>query len=119
MKKNNSLIRATIQSIIEWIESNISNPMPIKVLSDKSGYSAGHFQKSFKKITGMTPKVYITYRKMIIAKELLAETHSSITEITMYLGYAQQPTFSKVFREYYRITPTQYRLNTHTVCAQE
>lgn len=45
------LMRLTIKDIIDWIECNIATPLPLKVLAQKSGYSARHFQRGFKKIT--------------------------------------------------------------------
>ncbi len=104
------LMRLTIKDIIDWIECNIATPLPLKVLAQKSGYSAWHFQRGFKKITGMTPGVYIRYRKMVIARDLLHNTRHSITDIAMHLGYRQQSTFCRAFREHYHRTPGQYRL---------
>lgn len=104
------LMRLTIQDIIDWIECNIATPLPLKVLAQKSGYSAWHFQRGFKKITGMSPGVYIRYRKMVIARDLLHDTRHSITDIAMHLGYRQQSTFCRAFREHYHRTPGQYRL---------
>lgn len=113
-ESSGSLMRLTIQDIIEWIDFNISEPLPLCTLAQKSGYSAWHFQKSFKKVTGMSPGEYILKRKMVMAQDLLAKTNSTITEIAMYLGYRQQSTFCKAFRRHYHLTPSQHRQEVHT-----
>lgn len=108
------LMSLTIQDILQWIERNIAEPLPLGVLAQKSGYSAWHFQRGFKKIAGISPGMYIRYRKMVIARELLTETNRSITEIALHLGYQQQSTFCRAFREHYQRTPRQYRLQVQS-----
>ena len=104
--------RMVIQDILEWIEFNISKPLSLYTLVEKSGYSMGYFQKCFREISGMSPATYVRYRRMVIAKDLLTETNSTIDEISMYLGYHRQSTFCRTFREYYHLTPVQYRKKT-------
>lgn len=113
-KSFSCLMRLTIQDILEWIEFNLTEELTLRVLEEKTGYSQWHFQKSFKGVTGMSPGVYIRKRKMVIARDLLKETNSSITDIAMYLGYRQQSTFCRSFRQHYHLTPRQYRLNTRS-----
>lgn len=112
MKANiSSEFRATIQGIVEWIEFNLSEPLTTRSLSEMSGYSLRYFQYCFKHITGMTPVIYIRYRRMRVAQQLLADMETSITEIAKYLGYRQQSTFCRAFKDYYSITPKEYQLN--------
>lgn len=110
------LMRLTIKDILDWIECNIATPLPLSALAQKSGYSAWHFQRGFKKVTGMSPGVYIRYRKMVIARDLLHDTNRSITEIAMQLGYREQSTFCRAFREHYHRTPGEYRLWVKDKC---
>ena len=43
------------------------------------------------------------------AKELLGQPDIKIMDIAERLGYADTHYFSKAFRIYYHVTPTQYR----------
>lgn len=103
------LMRNAIQDILSWIELNIDKPLSTKLLAEKTGYSVWYFLRCFKKITGMTPVVYIKYRRMTIAKKLLADKNRSLTDISFDTGYSQQSSFCKAFRGFYGITPRQYR----------
>ena len=38
------------------------------------------------------------------------ETPKSIKEIAKEVGYESQSKFSKVFKEYYKVLPTEYRM---------
>lgn len=59
----------------------------------------------------MTPVCYIRYRRMLVARDLILESEHSLTDISQYLGYSQQSTFCKVFKQYYSVTPKQFRQN--------
>ncbi|WP_442862488.1 helix-turn-helix domain-containing protein [Bacillus sp. USDA818B3_A] len=43
------------------------------------------------------------------AKDLLAFSDKSISEISNYLCFSSQSHFQKVFKDYYAITPQAYR----------
>jgi two-component system response regulator YesN len=45
------------------------------------------------------------------AQELLADSSLKIQEISEMLGYKDKNYFSKAFRNYYSISPSEYRAN--------
>lgn len=47
---------------------------------------------------------------MKFAARLLMETPKSIKEIAKEVGYESQSKFSKAFKEYYDVLPTEYRI---------
>ena len=51
--------------------------------------------------------------RMQMAKKLLVETTSTIDEIMYKVGYDNRSTFYKNFKEYYGVTPKEYR-NHHS-----
>lgn len=101
--------RDTIENIIDWIKCNLSEPLTTKTLSDKSGYSLWYFQRCFKIVTGVTPMIYIHFLRMQLAKKLLEKPEITMAQITIELGYSQQSKFSKKFKDYYRLTPKEFR----------
>jgi len=46
---------------------------------------------------------------MLEAKNLLRYTGMTLTEISNYLHFSSQPYFQNVFKQYYGLTPAQYR----------
>lgn len=101
--------RDTIGSILDWIKCNLSESLTTKTLSEKSGYSLWYFQRCFKIVTGVTPMTYINFLRMQLAKKFLEKPEITLTQIAMNLGYSQQSSFCRKFKNYYRLTPKEFR----------
>lgn len=84
------------------------NVLSLKELSEKTGYSAGHLQKIFQKITGISPKKYtIALRENKLRDEL--QDNSSITSKIYDAGYGSS---SRVYENVNRIlamSPSQFQ----------
>ncbi len=55
-----------------------------------------------------TPKHYINQLKLTKSKELLRESTLSISEISEMLGFSSIHYFSKKFKSYFGICPSEY-----------
>ena len=73
------------------------------------GISRGYLNSIFKKETGLSPKEYQLRSRMEKARFLLETTEASVSEIGEQLGYADVFSFSKSFRRYFGISPSEYR----------
>ena len=54
---------------------------------------------------------YIQHRRMLHAKTLLNDTDFNISEIVEKLGLSSKSYFSKIFKETYGISPSEFRQN--------
>lgn len=63
----------------------------------------------FKRSTAMTVNNYLQSRRILYAKELLAEGHN-VTETAELSGFGDQGNFIRVFKKYMEITPKQYQI---------
>lgn len=98
-----------IKSLTVWIHENITQNIRIEELSVISGYSQWYIQRIFKKYTGVTVGAYIRgYRVKKASEELLASS-DPINDIAIFYGYDSQQTFSRVFRQHFGISPSQFR----------
>ena len=66
-------------------------------------------KKYFKKTYGYGFKEYQTKVRMEYAAKQLKETDISIGEIANLVGYSKQTKFTKAFKAYYDVTPSEYR----------
>jgi YesN/AraC family two-component response regulator len=96
-----------IREIKEYIEENYCSQIKIKTFSDKYFFSKEYLSKLFKKSYGMGIYEYVLKLKMKKAKELLEKNELQIQEISDYLGYSNNNYFSKAFRNYYGISPSE------------
>jgi len=64
-----------------------------------SGYSASHFSKTFKKLTGMSFSEYLNVIKVENAIMMLRNKNASITSISRNCGFATIRNFNRVFKK--------------------
>jgi AraC-like DNA-binding protein len=67
------------------------------------------FKNQFKKSMGEIPLQYLTRLRMEAAKQLLAQSHLSITEIALEVGYDGISHFIHPFKRHIGTTPAAYR----------
>ena len=65
--------------------------------------------KFFKSRTGITPSKYVMIQKMEHAKMLLDETDLDLSEIIERIGLEYMSHFSKLFKNFYGVSPQHYR----------
>lgn len=102
MEQNNPIYKA-----LQYIQSNIKQPISICQLAYYLNMSETNFCNSFKKVLGVTPKEYITNLKMVVAKDMLI--NQNVTEVAYDLGYENISHFISLFKTKYGITPKQYQ----------
>lgn len=100
----------TIESIIEFMLSNVCSIMTLEDLAEYARLSKYYFIRVFKDKTGYTPVDYFMRLKIQKACEILHSQTLSISELSNYLGFRDQFHFSKVFKKVTGYSPTQYRV---------
>lgn len=107
-KRSTSL--QTLQPIFEYIHDHLHQPIRIEELAELAGMSEKYFIKYFKLALGVTPGLYIYQLKMNRARKLLYSKRYSIQQIADMLGYPDPFSFSKAFKKYYKVPPSQFDL---------
>ena len=92
-----------------YIEQNYSESISVASLAEMSNYSLRQFIRLFKKAYGCIPTEYIANLRMQKARELLRSKTSSVTDIALFCGYGDSNYFSRIFRKYNGMTPSEYR----------
>lgn len=95
--------------IIEWIDKHLYESINLDDLVDYSGYSKCHLRRIFIKHSGLTPGKYIKTRRLYNAAKELRKTELSICEVCSKYGFDSQQSFTRVFREAFKIPPGAYR----------
>lgn len=99
----------SMQAAIHHIHANLHRNITVAELAELTGYSPGHFAKTFRKCFGQLPLEYITQLKIKRAENRLRETHLSVAAIAEELGYCDANYFGKVFKKTTGVSPLQYR----------
>jgi two-component system response regulator YesN len=93
----------------EWIHQKLGEHITIKQIAEQVYMSPTYFSNYFKAQTGETILDYITKCRMGKAKELLETTDIKVYDISSRLGYQDTKYFSRLFKQWYGQSPSQYR----------
>ena len=99
-----------VRNIHKFLLNNISQRITIDEISRKYLINTTTLKSVFKAVYGTSIASHIKEHRMKIASGLLIETQKSIKEIAKEIGYESQSKFSKAFKEYYNVLPTEYRI---------
>ncbi len=98
-----------VQKARQYIDGHLKDLPSLEGLADIMGVSPFYLSKLFKEQTGETYINYVTSARLEKAKKLLADDALIIKEISAGVGYNDQNYFSKLFRQKYGETPSEYR----------
>jgi AraC family transcriptional regulator of adaptative response / DNA-3-methyladenine glycosylase II len=68
-----------------------------------------HLRRIFEAQLGVSPVQYLQTRRLLTAKQLLADTDLPITQVALISGYASVRRFNAAFVAHYGLNPTQLR----------
>lgn len=108
LKEDRSWIVSEIKNIIE---REYRKDIGLDFVADKVNLSPAYVSYLFKKETGQTLVKYITDKKMDRAKRMLGDRNLKILQVAKSCGYENQSYFNKLFKNYFGVTPKQYREN--------
>lgn len=98
-----------VEIIKQYVDSNYCQNFKITMFEEKYFFSITYLTKLFHARYGYTIYEYVLKLRMERAKELLEKPDIKILDIAERLGYKDNHYFSKAFRNYYGISPSQYR----------
>lgn len=96
-------------SIAKVMEENFMNPVSLNDLAYLSSRSLATFKRDFQAIYNTSPLKWIRNRRLDKAKELIAETALSVTDVCFSTGFENIAHFSKVFKERFGLPPSEFR----------
>lgn len=105
-----TLLRGKIHLAREIIEANIQKPLSLRRLALDIGTNENYLKAGFKYEFGMTVFGYLFERRMLIARQLLADTSLPVEQIARIVGYTDPIGFYSPFRRRFGLTPTQFRM---------
>jgi len=99
-----------IQPAIDYVESNLTEKLPVTELSRLLNMSYTHFIKTFKKAVGMSFTDFIAYKRIKKAEQqLLTNNDASIAEIAESVGINNLGHFYELFRRFNDCSPKQFK----------
>jgi len=96
--------RSAVNRARGFLECNLTDKISMCELSEATGLSRFHFNRVFRKVTGLSPYAYHLHVRIEHAKHMLT-TGKPIVEAALDSGFSDQGHFSRYFRKIVGVTP--------------
>jgi AraC-like DNA-binding protein len=93
----------------EMISANLNGDAPLADLARECRLSISQFCRLFKGATGLSPHQWLLHRRIDVAKDRLKDRRTSLAEIALGCGFADQSHFTRVFRQLVGVSPGRWR----------
>lgn len=100
-----------INILAEYINNHLGDDIDVNHLAEMSGFSPAHFHRIVSAFLGEPLKAYIVRTRIETAARLLRYSDLPVQEIAYKVGYDVPSSLSKAFRQFYGISPNEYRNN--------
>ena len=100
---------AKVLSIIEFMEANIAEPLPLVDIAGYVGLSRRQIERLFQQHMGRSPARYYLEVRLDRARHLLMQSTIPVVDVAIACGFVSASHFSKCYREMYGKSPLQER----------
>ncbi|TAK54262.1 MAG: helix-turn-helix domain-containing protein [Bacteroidetes bacterium] len=91
-----------------YIEQNIDKPLSSEILAEHLAMSVRQLQRIVKEEMKSTPTNFIHIIRLEKAAAMLKNKEGNVTEIAYAVGFNDSSHFSRLFKQYYGISPSHY-----------
>ncbi|MFF4831819.1 helix-turn-helix domain-containing protein [Streptomyces sp. NPDC001315] len=98
-----------LAEVFEVIEQRYPQPLSLRDVAAAVSISPGHLTSTVRRRTGRTVQEWITERRMVQARRLLAATDLPISEIGRQVGFPDPGYFARTFGKVHGSSPLQWR----------
>ena len=98
-----------IQKCIDYIKENFVKDITITDIAYAGGISPFYLNKTFKEMLGETPMHYVIKMRVKYSMGLLYNSDMTLEAIATKSGFQNANYFSKVFKKYVDMSPTEFR----------
>lgn len=122
MEKETTLndYRECVNEVVDYINRHLGDEIDLKQLAAVSHFSPFHFHRIMRAFLGEPVCTFVVRKRTEQAAQLLRYSDLPVQTIAWRVGYSSPSSLSKVFRQFYGISPLEYRNNKDfTIMKQE
>lgn len=98
-----------LKTVLSRIELDYDKKLSINDMAFECGYSASHFMRWFKEITGSGFSAYLIEYRLNKAASALRDTSDTILDVSARNGFENLSNFNRLFKKKFEMTPSQFR----------
>ncbi|MDX3660307.1 AraC family transcriptional regulator [Streptomyces sp. ID05-26A] len=102
-----------LAEVFDVIERRYPEPLSLREVAAAVSISPGHLTSTVRRRTGRTVQEWITERRMVQARRLLAVTDLPVGDIGRQVGIPDAGYFARTFGKLHGMSPTRWRRSNH------
>ncbi|MFM0741736.1 AraC family transcriptional regulator [Paraburkholderia xenovorans] len=103
-----------LRRVVEYIDSNLQEPIRLSQLCEIANMSPAHFVRQFKATLGQPAHQFVLNRRIELARKLLSHSDQPLVEVALHCGFTHQEHLTNVFRRLVGIAPGAYRRSANS-----
>ena len=103
---------ARLAEVAQFVRAHLDQKINIAQLADLANLSVSQLERTFKAVLNMSPLQFVQKLRLEYAVKLLASPEVSVTQISLNCGYSDHSAFSRQFKQFTGMSPSQFR-QTH------
>lgn len=96
------------KSLREFMAANFEKPLSIEDYAYLTGRSLSTFRRDFIEQFGISPKQWLIEKRLEKARELLVKNHTTVSQVSLEVGYENFSHFVKAFHKKFGTSPKQF-----------
>ncbi|MEQ5808534.1 helix-turn-helix domain-containing protein [Alteromonas sp. NFXS44] len=100
----------SLSKSLEWAVRNLSHTLTISDIAAKANMTRRTFDRQFKRSFRMTPGMWLTQRKLEMARQLLESTQLPVETVAMRAGFENAASLRISFKKHISVSPGTYRM---------
>ncbi len=100
-----------VNIVVEYINNHLGEEIDLEKLAEISYFSPYHFHRIMKAFLHEPLGAFIVRTRIETAARLLRYSIMSVSDIAYQIGYGSPSSLSKAFKQFYGISPNEYRNN--------
>jgi AraC family transcriptional regulator len=104
-----SFYARAVERAVEQVVDGLDHALDLEALARRAALSQFHFHRVFRGMVGETPLELHRRLRMERAAFSLLNEDTSVTQVAFAAGYETHESFSRAFRAYYDLSPTEFR----------
>lgn len=109
MKTKANAYSPKVSKVIQYIERNLDNTLTLNELASHVDLAPSYLSRIFNQEINKSISQYIIELRIKKARDLIARTKMTVSEVASYVGFKEQSYFTQCFKKQYGVPPLKYR----------
>ncbi|MCE8001684.1 helix-turn-helix transcriptional regulator [Billgrantia ethanolica] len=101
--------RLKLLDLLPAMRADLAHPWRVAEMARRCHLAEAVFARQFRALTGQSPHEWLVRERLALARERLLIDNVSLTEVAQTCGFADSAHFSKSFRQWHAVSPSEWR----------